>query len=285
MEREHLQQGTQDLLEATKRFVESVSMYAWTQSDGEEVYRQVILRSILRKQFESLEAIVELASDDRGNVAVTLLRPMCEELIWTEYLRLISPQNSALLLLSMARVGIHETFCAQERYAAGKNMGDLGFPPGTAGQLRAASDAATEQLKLLAKTLNWPNRGKQLLPTVRFLARATNRLEMYNLLYHATSRVVHFSVPELLRRVWGEPGRMAVSSNFYQRYWADFSLYWGGWMYAQTFLTIPPILTGLESDLEDTEILAVDKAVRVLLSRGGIPILTIEEIAWPFSQT
>jgi len=56
---------------------------------------------------------------------------------------------------------------------------------------------------------------------------------MYEFLYHASSRVVHFSVPELMRRIWGRPGEMTIASNLYEKYWADFSLYWGGWIYAQ----------------------------------------------------
>ena len=85
-----------------------------------------------------------------------------------------------------------------------------------------------------------------------------------------------------MRRVWGKPGEMKVASNIYERYWADFSLYWGGWIYGQTFTTISPVLTGLGSDLEEADLIAVGKSVEVLLSRGGIPILTIEEIEWPF---
>lgn len=50
---------------------------------------------------------------------------------------------------------------------------------------------------------------------------------MYDRIYYATSRTVHFNVIELLRRTWfkkGEP--ISVTSNHYERYWASFALAW-----------------------------------------------------------
>jgi hypothetical protein len=246
------------------------------------VDRQLLFRSILRKQFESLEAIAKLSSEKQGHISVSLLRPMCEELIWLEYLLSMSPQDAELLLLSMGRIGIYETFCAQRNYAARKHMGDLGFPAKTEGQLAQAAAVAEQHITGLAAKLQWPNKRRGILPTVRFLAASVKRDDVYTFLYHATSRVVHFSVPELMRRIWGRPGEMTISSNNYERYWADFSLYWGGWIYSLVFLRIAPALTGTKRDLEDSKLVEFDKAAKTLLGGGGIPILTIEEIAWPF---
>jgi len=114
LERKHLRSGVNDLLSVSREFVERVSLYQWQESEAVEVERQLLFRSILRKQFESLEAIAKLSSQKQGHISVSLLRPMCEELIWVEYLLSISPQDGELLLLSMARIGVHETFCAQK---------------------------------------------------------------------------------------------------------------------------------------------------------------------------
>src|SRR5580704_10649495 len=225
-EKEHLRTGVNHLLKVSREFIEGASVYEWQEGEADEVQRQLILRSILRKQFESLDAIAKLSSQKQGHISVSLLRPMCEELIWLEYLLSMSPEDAELLLLSMGRIGIYETFCAQKDYAVRKNMGGLGFPRKTEGQLAHVAAVAEQQLRILATKLQWPKKRRSVLPTVKFLAGSVKRDDVYTLLYHATSRVVHFSVPELMRRIWGTPGEMTISSNNYERYWADFSLYW-----------------------------------------------------------
>jgi hypothetical protein len=101
----------------------------------------------------------------------------------------------------------------------------------------------------------------------------------YKLLYHATSRAVHFSVPELLRRVWGKPGSMKISSQTFERYWAAFSLYWGGWLYSLIF--VESLLILQEPDIADETVIALQEAALKIKSRGAIPILTREEVYWP----
>jgi hypothetical protein len=89
----------------------------------------------------------------------------------------------------------------------------------------------------------------------------------YKLLYHATSRAVHFSVPELLRRIWGKPGSMKISSQTFERYWAAFSLYF------ESLLQEP--------DIADEAVISLQEAALKIKSRGAIPILTPEEVYWP----
>lgn len=116
---------------------------------------------------------------------------------------------------------------------------------------------------------------------MKAIAAIVGRSDLYGFLYHATSRLVHFSVPELMRRVWGKPGKMEVAADFFERYWAEFAIYWGGWIFGQTFALVGPELTSLSEDFEEYDLAPFERAVKALLRKGGIPIITVEEIAWP----
>jgi hypothetical protein len=107
-------------------------------------------------------------------------------------------------------------------------------------------------------------------------AKAVSMSEIYRFHYHATSRAVHFSVPELLRRIWGKPGSMTISSRTFERYWAAFAVYWGGWIYALTFLEILLLLQA--PDFPDEKIKQIDVAMRLMRRDGAIPILTVQEV-------
>ena len=78
-------------------------MYPWSESEGMEGFRQLMLRAILTKHFDSLEGLAKLVDQARGDVAVLLLRPMCEELIWLQYSLSISKEDSGILLFHMGQ--------------------------------------------------------------------------------------------------------------------------------------------------------------------------------------
>src|SRR6266850_1040866 len=91
MEPNHLREGALGLLLATKRLVGTASIYR------------------------------------RGKAAIALLRPMCEEIIWSDYLVTLPAEDASRLLLCMARTGLYDTYLAQKSYAQAVQMGDLGF--------------------------------------------------------------------------------------------------------------------------------------------------------------
>jgi hypothetical protein len=101
----------------------------------------------------------------------------------------------------------------------------------------------------------------------------------YDFLYHATSRAVHFSVPELLRRIWGSPGSVTISSRTFERYWAAFSLYWSCWLFSSTFIEVLLVLQS--PNIEDEVAMRIAAAMEQVNQEGAMPILTAEEVYWP----
>jgi hypothetical protein len=278
MENSHLIEGCEALVRLTAEWLSRASTVEWHPAygaKGEEDFFKLVLLAIMVKQHESLQAILALDKNEEGFSAVPLLRAMCEELIWVRYLATVAAEEQASIIGALARVGIYETFTAQDGYG----VPNLDFGRGWKENAEASAAASADTLKTIFRRQGFQLRNDSMVPSVWQLAKKADMESTYKLLYHATSRAVHFSVPELLRRVWGKPGSMKVSSKTFERYWAAFSLYWGGWLYSLTF--VESLLILQEPDIVDEAIVSLQEAALKIKSRGAIPILTAQEVYWP----
>ena len=77
------------LLDVFRPIVDDLSTLVWKASDG---FWLLLCRCVLRRQFDALEAIVNLAHRREGHSSVPLLRPACEEFLWIKYLRTLDPE-------------------------------------------------------------------------------------------------------------------------------------------------------------------------------------------------
>ena len=84
---DNLQKNVQIILESMQGCVATTSDLSWNPSEG---FLTIIQRSILRRQFDSLEVISHLVSEGKGYAVGPLLRPACEELIWDQVFELHS---------------------------------------------------------------------------------------------------------------------------------------------------------------------------------------------------
>ena len=108
-----LQKDVQLVLDSMRSFVEAASDLTWSPSDG---FLPVIYRSILRRQFDSLDAISHLVAQKRGDSAITLLRPSCEELIWIKYLASIAATDAEKLIVNITDLELINSLKAQDDY-------------------------------------------------------------------------------------------------------------------------------------------------------------------------
>ena len=278
MDNSHLIEGCEALVSLTGEWLSTASTVDWLPAHGakgKEDLLKLVLLAIVVKQHESLQAILALNKNEEGFSAVPLLRAMCEELIWIRYLATVTTDEQASIISALASVGLFESFTAQDGYV----VPNLDFSQKWKEQLAASSAASADTLRTIFRTQGFQLRNNSAIPSVRQLAKKADMEPMYKLLYHATSRAVHFSVPELLRRIWGKPGSMKISSKTFERYWAAFSLYWGGWLYSLTF--VESLLVLQEPNIADETIISLEEAALKIKSRGAIPILTAEEVYWP----
>ena len=231
-DRVQLVKSTRALLACLSPWIQEVSVVDWNGATG---FTPILRRSALRRQFEALEVGVELVASERGYAAVPLLRPACEELLWLKYLDKLTADDGNLLSECWIRSGLLRDLNAQAGEVGAEGMMAMGLGPALKAS-RSKESVVQHKLRGLGKRLGWPNVSKGRVPSIRFIAEATDSESLYRFLYHAVSRYVHFSPVELSRLGWGRPGRLELSSKTYEPVWAVFALSWStrllGWSMA-----------------------------------------------------
>jgi hypothetical protein len=265
----------QALLESSRPIVDGLSTLVWKASDG---FWLLLCRCVLRRQFDSLEAIANLTRRREGHCSVPLLRPACEEFLWIKYLHTLSGDVREEILLHKSQLETVDSVEAQRAHAGDKVMEEVGFTPKYMGRLRENRTRAQNRLKTIKQELKWPKK-PEFLPSVSFIASTTGERELYELIYHATSRTVHFTVSELLRRAWGDAREVNITSQRMGKYWSEFSLYWGWRIF---FFTLVEIADALQDEGVSAPNFTDEFLFETLMKKfsefGMVPIITAEEL-------
>ena len=273
---DHLQRDVRVVLDSLRSMVETASDLTWSPSDG---FLPIVYRSIFRRQFESLDVISHLVASEKGYAAPPLLRPCCEELIWVKYLTSIAKSDAEQLVQCVTAVEMFDSLKAQDDFAGRSVTKDLGLLPALK-RAEHGNGTIRSKLKTLGEKLNWECRvtRNSRLPSTKWLAKTTKQTDVYNFIYHATSRFVHFSGAELLRRVWGRPGSVSVRSIHFRDYWGAFALYWGLRLFLDSTIELYNQLGMPEDEVDGAQLLA---AAQRIGEHGQVPIITAEELEWP----
>lgn len=266
------------VLTEMKPIIDSSSKLAWEPSTG---FRRVIFRAIIIRQYECLEGIVHLVEKNRGYAGVALLRPAFEELIWAKYLAQLDEGDANNLLVCLAQKEIFETLKSQDDYIGRTQTKKLGLFDHL-NKMIGVQPATRSQLSDLGKRLGWNKRmiANSMPPSLQFLAKKTGMTSLYNFLFHASSRFVHFSTSELLRRAWGSPKEITIRSENFSDYWSTFALVWGLKLLNDTYLSLNESLVAdgvIDPEIDPAKILL---ALQEIADFGFVPSITPEELNW-----
>jgi hypothetical protein len=233
----------------------------------------VVRRSILRRQHDALDATIKLVDANIGELAVSFLRPACEELMWLAYFNKVGASHADTLTELMMCTDIHRTLHAQASYTPDA-MHDLGLK-GWYDATAKVQPKLLEQLRHLGRELRWPKpKNRQTaLPSMRFIASEVGHLPLYDYLYFATSKTVHFNPHELTRRVWGSPPNYNWDAPFFRDFWSLFALAW-----SSRLLLLSCIETkDLVMQAPDVDHEGFGPALESLRKYAYIPIITSRE--------
>jgi Family of unknown function (DUF5677) len=270
---EDLCQGVSDFLEFVGSIMTPIVEFTYVGPEREQSF-EMMRRSALRRQFEALEATVRMSKDGYGHFAVTFLRPAYEELLWFEYLGANLPEANTLLNL-LANNEIGENVIAQYDFAGGIEMGGMGFRKSFMRNVRTKHPKFQDQIREVGTRLGWDT-SRGVMPTMLFLAQKTNRVKEFQYLYRGTSRFVHFSTMELMRRVWGHKGKVQIGSSTFTRYWDSFALYWGFRLLLDSVVNNAQLFGS--HDYADEKL---TRMLEVVGRFGKVPIITAGELFWP----
>jgi hypothetical protein len=265
-------------LDFWKPLIQRIAVYRWKDADINHLWHFLLRRAIIVRQFEGLGAMRTLIGAGNGNFGVLFLRPAFEELVWIEYLQKY-PDIANKLLLRLTHHEVGKSIAAQLQYAGAKEMIEGGFTKTMVAGFLMADAVGRREIREIGNSLGWKT-GKRVLPSMSYLSEQVGRSDEYKFLYHGTSRYVHFSTQELLRRVWGVQGEVTISSSTFRDYWQRFGMSWG----ARMFLDLLIVCVDDFDEIIDGQLVPkLQEAQKLLQFFGGkIPIITADELkGWP----
>lgn len=271
-----LQEDVQTALDAMRPLVEAASDRGPDEFQG---FLSVVRRAVLRRQFDALEAISHLVGEGRGYAAPPLLRPICEELIWISYSARIDSRDAEELVCCRACIELLELLEAQHAECGFAAMKELGLFQEYKRKMEG-KQAMRARIRALGRKLGWPanvTRRAQS-PSVSWLAKRTGQQDVYDYIYCATSRFVHFSAHGLFRLAWYGPGGMSVRSVHFRDYWGAFSLQWGFRLFLDSAIELLNTPGMPEGEISETDLLSTAERIRAF---GKVPIITASELAVP----
>jgi hypothetical protein len=258
-----------------KPVIDSISILEWKTSMG---FWTVLCRCVLRRQYDALESIVQSVERGQGHSTVPLLRPACEEFLWIKFLRTIDKESRETIIAAKSQIEAADALENQASSMSGQGMTKLGFRIEFLQRMVATKAHAEQEMKTLGKKLKW-NLKRGVFPSVAAIARKVDEERIYNQIYSATSRAVHFNIAELYRRAWGNKEQLTISSANMNRYWSHFCLYWGWGLFALSIHEIGdefnkngwPI-----ADFASSE--EMEKLIDDWAKVGPVPIIAAEEM-------
>lgn len=152
---------------------------------------------------KSLGLVLEIEKDSFDNkyfwIAPTL-RSICEDLIVLGFLDKNFKGKSDEIIKLQLSLGMHKSLQAQEALFSEYRPHQPRIRP--KGTVKSISEAENKLKTIFSSYV----KGKhQTQPSVRQMAKDQGMLLLYDFLYHATSRLVHYSPNTLLRMAWFEP--------------------------------------------------------------------------------
>lgn len=270
---DRLQDAVQQALDSVRKSIEGL-----TSMDSSDGIFPIYTRAILGRQFESLDTIVYLVRSGQGHAAPPLLRPSCEEYIWLTYLNSLPPESVKQILTCVTELEKAKLVSHQLKYEEVTGTEFLA-PSLSKPAIKKDSKSRRQELKDFSTELEWEVVSDELpLPKVWWMAEATDLSDFYNFIYEGTSRFVHFSCLEILRRtqdVGTDGEKVKVGSDAFREHWAAFALYWGLDLFQST-VSEARNTKGLS--LSWTSETKWQSTVALLESHGKVPLIYGEEV-------
>jgi hypothetical protein len=242
--------------------------------------RELVLRCIVRKAYESMLAVLDLVRLRHSLPAMSLLRSMCEELIFAKFIKSLPSEDAETYLHQTTLLELHKGLEAQAVFfSARRSVSSSGNPTDNKRLeeqkelLKKLIEASRQRLKELGKKLGW---GKS--PSIRYMAEQTGSLEIYNFYYHAASSSVHASLQNLLRMVWGNPetGQFSITNMHCERYYRKVVIAYGAILFAEIMEAVKDSFLNM---WEGVDYEAYQEKVAFIINFTP-PIVTQEELNW-----
>lgn len=268
-------------VEAVEAFIEiagrlvAVGDLKWV--DVEADYRLLAINVALRRQFESIRGAVIFARQDLGRLAVAFVRASLEDVIYLGFFASLALEDSQKLFLLLGNWDATRPLLAQRAYVGDDVMNALWYPTAFLDAVQLKRDEVRSQLKELQNHYyRWPG-GE--LPSGAWIAEKAGKKDLYDYLHAATSRSLHFSVGEIMRRGWGHPsGKMITDKLEFREHLASFALDQLWRLYVETWeVTLPLMEAAAISSDDSLGPVDMEPVLSRLLALGKVPLVHAHE--------
>lgn len=239
--------------------------------------RRVAVNYILRRQFEALDATVVLARAGLGHLAVGFVRPALDELLWMLWVKDLSRDDAQGLLMAMGRFDAIRSLLAQRAHVGDDTMQQLWYPIALLDDQERQHAPVKNVLKKFQKRFNWSGGA---VPNASWVAEQSGHKDLYDYLHAATSRALHFSMGEVMRNSWGEPGgKLVTVKPEFREYRTDFALYQLPVLFLQTAIACADFFADAGiTECEDESLYEQVGSVADALGRfGHVPLVHAHE--------
>jgi hypothetical protein len=267
-------------IEAVEGFAEmatrllTVGELKWAAVDAD--YRLLAINSALRRQLESIRGASLLGRQDLGHLAVAFVRASLEDVMYLGFFVKLDLADSQGLFKLLGNWDVLRSLLAQREYVGDEVMAQLWYSDAFLEAAVEARDRVKTGLKALQKKYKWSG---GTLPSGDWIADQAGQRKLYDYLHAASSRALHFSVGEIMRRGWGHPsGKIVTDKPEFREHLASFALDQLWRLYVETWNVTMPLLeeAGISSD-ESLGFEVMEPVLNRLLALGKVPLVHAHE--------
>jgi hypothetical protein len=245
----------------------------WSAVEGD--LRLLAVNAAFRRQLESIRAAVILARQDLGHLAVAFVRAALEDVMYLKFFFGLDQAASQRLFLLLGWWDGLRSLLSHRAYLGDEVMNGLWYRAEFLDAAEMKRSETREALRELQKEYGWSG---GILPSAAWIAEQAGLRPLYEYLHAATSRAVHFSAGEIMRRGWGDPaGQMLTNNPEFREHLADFALQQLVLLFFQTWKVVDDIKAAGITLAMDFDWSDMDAVVQRIAALGQVPLVNAAE--------
>jgi Family of unknown function (DUF5677) len=199
-------------------------------------------------------------------LVVAFVRASLEDVMYLKFFVSLDVESSQELFMLLGSWDAIRSLLAQRAYVGDETMKRLWYSMEFLKQAEHGRHQVKAKLKALQKRYRWSG---GTVPSVDWIADRAGERDLYDYLHAATSRALHFSPGEIMRRGWGDPsGRLVTDKPEFREHLAAFALDQLVRLHTKTWYAARDLLEhagiGSADDIEWDEVRPVLERVNVL---------------------
>lgn len=226
----------QDIYKRLKPHVEELSIA----SLAHDSTYQFSLKAALIKNYEFNSFVTRQSSEENSFLYTATLRGLCEDIIALKFLQSFDGDDASQIVKDLMRLNVIDGVNVQTEFfrlnrpsqpILNKNTFKI-----SARDIVQEQSAIEKRIADLQTKYGWTPKRKKELPSIREMAKVGGLLSLYEYMYAATSKWVHFNPQILLRMGWGNSDNpqntnFTFSTEQFNKYYFAFNQIYGTYLF------------------------------------------------------